>query len=246
MGKAKRNKDAQDTDIIVLLGCLFAELFGTFALTFFDCGAKIVASLTGEVSHAAQAMVPGLIVAAMIYSIGQVSGAHINPAVTLGFAARGVFRWWRVPVYWLAQVAGALFAAWLLNYLFGNVEHLGSTIPCGSFGTSFIMELVLTCVLMSVILGTATQHRLIGPNAAVAVGATIIACGILGKSVSGASMNPARSLGPAIMSGTTRDVWIYVLGPFAGSLLAIAFSFLVHGLQRKDEKEAAEGAGARK
>jgi aquaporin Z len=226
------------------LGRLFAEFFGTFALTFFDCGAKIVGTLSGEVDHLAQALAPGLIVAAMIYSIGSCSGAHINPAVTFAFALRGVFPWLRVPGYWLAQVSGALFAAWLLEQLFGNVEHLGATIPRGAFGVSFLMETVLTFMLVCVILGTAVEYRVIGPHAAVGVGATIVACGILGKSVSGASMNPARSLGPALMSGASRDIWIYVLGPFSGALLAVGAAFILYASRKKDEEKAAQGEGA--
>jgi len=140
---------------------LFAECFGAFALTLVDCGAKIVGALTGEVSPAAQALAPGLIVAAMIYSIGQRSGAHLNPAVTFAFAIRGVFSWSCVLGYGAAQLGGALLAAWLLHQLFGDVEHLGATMPRSSVGVACVMEVVLTFLLVSVILGTATQHRIV-------------------------------------------------------------------------------------
>jgi MIP family channel proteins len=220
---------------------LFAEALGTFVLTLIDCGAKIVGSLTGEVSHTAQAIAPGLIVVALIYSIGQCSGAHINPAVTLSFALRGDFPWRRVPGYWLVQVGGALLAACLLNYLFGNVEHLGATIPKSDVGICLLLELTLTFILVSVILGTATQHRVVGPNAALAVGCTIIACGVFGKAISGASMNPARSLGPALVSGEFRSVWIYIVGPCVGGAVAVLAAFLLHGGRKKDEEKAAKG-----
>lgn len=223
---------------------LCAETIGTFALTLFDGGAKVVGSISGQVSPEAQAIVPGLVVAAMIYSIGSCSGAHINPAVTLAFATRGVFSWRRVPGYWICQLLGAILAAAVLRWLFGSVEHLGATSPHGPAIVSFVLEIVLTFMLVSVILGTATQHRVVGPNAALAVGAIIIACGIFGKAVSGASMNPARSLGPAIVSGELRDGWIYVAGPALGGLIAVAAAEFLHGPKNRDERKAASGDGA--
>lgn len=223
---------------------LLAECIGTFALTLFDCGAKVVGSISGQVSPEAQAIAPGLVVAAMIYSIGACSGAHINPAVTLAFATRGVFPWRRVPGYWIVQIVGATLAAALLRYLFGNVEHLGATTPHGPVSASCLLEIVLTFMLVTVILGTATQHRVVGPNAALAVGAIIIACGVLGKAVSGASMNPARSLGPALVSGTLEHSWIYVAGPVLGAVAAVAAAELLHGPRNRDEKKAASGDGA--
>ena len=222
---------------------LVAELFGTFALVLFDPGSKVVASISGDMPPAAQALVPGLIVAALIYSIGQRSGAHVNPAVTFAFALRGVFPWWRVPGYVIVQLAGALAAAATLRALFGNEEHLGATLPQHATTVALAMEVLLTVMLVSVILGTSTQHRMVGPNAAIAVGATIIACNIFGKGESGASMNPARSLGPAIVSGATESWWVYVVGPLAGAAIAVALAFVIHGRQKADEAKAAKGGG---
>lgn len=220
---------------------LVAELFGTFSLVLFDPGSKVVASLGGDMPPAAQALVPGLVVAAMIYAIGHRSGAHINPAVTLSFAVRGVFPWRRVPGYVVVQLVGALAAAGVLRALFGNEEHLGATLPQHSTAVALAMEVLLTLLLVSVILGTSNRHRMIGPNAAIAVGATIVACNIFGKDESGASMNPARSLGPAIVSGALDDWWVYVAGPLAGALIAVGLAFLIHGRQREDEASAAKG-----
>ena len=220
---------------------LLAELFGTFALTFFDAGTKMAASLSGEMPPAAQAIVPGLVVGAMIYSLGHRSGAHINPAVTFAFALRGAFPWRRVPGYVVAQLAGALVAACVLVALFGAEEHAGATLPRSSAMVALALELILTVMLVSVILGTSTQHRVLGPNAALAVGATIIACNILGKGESGASMNPARSFGPAVLGGALPDYWIYVAGPLAGAAIAVGLAFLIHGSQNHDERRAAKG-----
>ncbi len=220
---------------------LVAELFGTFALVLFDAGAKVADTMSGDMPAAAQALVAGLVVASMIYAIGHRSGAHINPAVTFGFALRGVFAWRRVPGYVIAQLIGALIAAAVLRALFGDEEHLGATLPQDSATLALAMEVLLTILLVSVILGTSNRHRMIGPNAAIAVGATIIACNIFGRGVSGASMNPARSLGPAIVSATFDGWWVYVVGPLVGAAIAVGLAFLIHGAQKTDEAKAAKG-----
>lgn len=220
---------------------LFAECIGTFALTFFDCGAKMVSAISGEVGHLAQALAPGLVVAAMIYAIGAVSGAHINPAVTLAFVARGDFPWQRAFLYWIAQLLGATLAAALLQRLLGSVADLGATAPHGSAAASLVVEIVLSFSLVVVILGTATQHRVVGPNAAIAVGGIIVACGVFGKAVSGASMNPARSFGPAIVSGELKYLWIYILAPITGALAAVLATAVLHGPRNHEEKQAAAG-----
>ncbi|MGH7057570.1 MAG: aquaporin, partial [Acetobacteraceae bacterium] len=128
---------------------------------------------------------------------------------------------------------------------FGDVEHLGATVPHGPALGSFVLEIVLTFMLVTVILGTATQHRVVGPNAALAVGAIIVACGVCGKAISGASMNPARSLGPVIVSSYWPCAWIYVVGPALGAVLAVAAAAIIHGPRGRDEARAASGAGAR-
>jgi aquaporin Z len=227
----------------VLWQCLLAEVFGTFALTFADATAGIIGFAGGQVSKEAQAVVPGLLVMAMIFSVGKVSGAHINPAVTLSFAVRGVFPWRRVPAYWGAQVFGAILAAGLLRLLFGSLVYFGTTEPHVGVAQAFAVEVMLSLFLIFVILATATQAKIIGPNAAIPVAATIALCGLFGKPISGPSMNPARSLGPAIVSGSLDHVWIYVLAPALGGLLAVLFVWLLHGPPKPDEVEAAQGRG---
>lgn len=224
---------------------LFAEIFGTFALVTVAAGADTIAALTdGEVTPVARAVAPALMVMALIYAVGDVSGAHFNPAVTLAFAIRRDFPWRLVPAYLAAEFGGALLAAALLRSLFGTVGRLGATQPKHGVGIAFVIEIVLTLLLATVILGTATRHRLIGPNAAIAVGGTIALCGLIGLPVSGASMNPARSLGPALVGGATAHWWIYVVGPMAGSLLAVVCTWIMHGGRKPTEEDAAGGDGA--
>ena len=224
--------------------CLFAEFFGTAALTTVAAGGELIAALSGgEVSHDARAIAPGLLVMALIYAIGDVSGAHVNPAVTLAFALRRDFPWRKVPAYWLVQIAGALGAAWLLRALFGTVAHLGANQPRHGVGVALVMEILLSWLLITVILGTATRNRLIGPNAAIAVGGTIALCGLFAAPISGASMNPARSLGPALVGGATGHLWVYLVGPVAGALLAVIGTWIMHGGRKPKERDAATGEG---
>jgi aquaporin Z len=221
-----------------------AELFGTFMLTLVAAGGDVIEQVSGhELGRAARMVAPGLVVMAMIYTLGEVSGAHINPAVSLAFAIRRAFPWRRVPAYWLAQIIGAVLAALFLKTLFGNVAHLGATRPESELGilTSFWMEVILTTLLVTVILGTAEQHRLVGPNAAIAVGSTVALDGLFASPISGASMNPARSLGPALVSGSLEHIWIYMAGPVCGAILAVALAWLLHGNPEPAEVRAAKG-----
>jgi aquaporin Z len=235
-------EETAEESIADLLRYVSAELLGTFALTLVAAGGEVIAAIShGEVSPAARVVAPGLLVLALIYAYGNVSGAHFNPAVTLAFAARGDFPWRRVPGYWLAQFAGALLAALFLRGLFGTVAHLGATLPHFGVTASLTMEIVLSCLLITVILGTSTRHRVVGPDAALGVGATIALCGLFAGPVSGASMNPARSLGPAAVSGALQDAWIYLVGPAAGSLLAVGIAWVLHGRPNPAEVEAAMG-----
>jgi aquaporin Z len=168
---------------------LLAELLGTFALILVAAGGDVIATISGgAVSPAARAVAPALLVMAMIYTLGSKSGAHFNPAVTLAFTLRRDFPWSRVPGYWGAQMVGAVFAAFLLRLLFGLAGHLGATLP--HYGTieAIVMEVLLTFLLITVILGTATNHRLTGPNAAIAVGGFIALAGLFAAPISGASM----------------------------------------------------------
>jgi aquaporin Z len=178
---------------------------------------------------------------ALIYAIGDSSGAHFNPAVTFGFSLKGVFPWRRLPAYWVAQIAGSIFAALLLDALFGPIKNLGATTPHYGEAAAFVMEIALTTLLVSVILGTATRYSLVGPNAAIAVGGTIALCGFFGGPISGASMNPARSLGPALVSGHLTHAWIYLIAPLMGSLTATTIIAILCVKDDPNEPEVAQG-----
>jgi aquaporin Z len=223
---------------------LFAEVLGTFMLVLVAAGAPVVdARSHGQVPLDAQVIAPGLMVMAIIYFMGTVSGAHLNPAVTISFALRRNFPWKRVPGYIVAEFAGAILAALFLRATFGNVGDLGATAPgAGMSGvTAMLIEMVLTAGLVSVILGTASGARNIGANAALAVGGYIGLAGLWAAPISGASMNPARSLGPALVGAHWTAWWAYVIGPLAGGLLAVGFAWILRGAPSKSANEAAQG-----
>ena len=199
---------------------LIAEFIGTFALVFAGCGAIMVDASTQQLGHLGVAASFGLVIMVMIYALGHVSGAHFNPAVTAAFALARHFDWARVPQYWLAQLAGAIAAAALLRATLGDVALLGTTVPAGSDVQSLVFELVLSFFLMFVIMAVATDTRAVGEAAAIAIGATVGLDALFGGPISGASMNPARSLGPAIVALHFDSQWIYVLGPLVGMATA--------------------------
>ncbi len=201
---------------------LVAEFLGTFGLVFAGTGAIVVDGAShGAISHAGVAMTFGLIVLAMIDTFGDVSGAHLNPAVTMAFAAARRFSWREAPGYVLAQVAGAFAASGLLRWLFPADELLGTTLPAGSAGQSFTLEIVLTFLLMLVILSVSTGSKEKGITAGIAIGAVIGLEAMFAGPICGASMNPARSLAPALVSGHVQFLWIYLLAPVLGALLAV-------------------------
>jgi aquaporin Z len=220
---------------------MLAEMLGTFALTTVDAGGAMVSSLDHRVSFSARSVASGLLVASMCYALSNVSGAHFNPAVTFGFALRRVFPWRFVPGYWLAQVLGAVLAAITLRLLLGPIAHLGATEPSVGPGTAVAVEALLTFLLVTVILSTATRYKVLAPIAPLASGATVALCGLFSRPLTGASMNPARSLGPALVSLDLRDYWIYVAGPACGAVLAFLVVSLVHPRHHREEWEAAEG-----
>jgi aquaporin NIP len=211
---------------------LAAEALGTFALVFFGAGAIMVAAKYGSFGQLGIALAFGLVIAAMVYALGHISGAHLNPAVSLGFALSRHFPWRLVGGYWVAQCAGAIAAAFLLRASLGDVADIGATMPSDSDGQSFLWEVVLTFVLMLVIMAVATDTRAVGEAAALAIGGAVALGALVGGPVSGASMNPARSLGPALAAGELGDLWIYLLAPLLGAALGAVAYQLLRGEQR--------------
>jgi aquaporin NIP len=206
---------------------LIAEAIGTFALVFAGCGAIMVDAKTHQLGHVGVAITFGLVIMFGIYAVGHISGAHFNPAVTFGFALSRHFPWQRATGYWIAQTAGAVAAALLLRGSLGNVAHLGATSPSGSQGQAFLWEAVLSFFLMFVIMAVATDTRAVGEAAAIAIGGTVGLDAMFGGPVTGASMNPARSLGPALVSGHLYALWVYILAPILGtSAAALTYQFV--------------------
>jgi aquaporin Z len=209
---------------------LFSELLGTFMLVLVAAGGGLLHA-KGQISLPAAVVAPGLMVLAIILFMGAVSGAHLNPAVSFAFALRGDFPWKRLPGYIIVQLLGATLACLFLLAVFGNVEHLGATLPGPGYANwqAFLMEVVLTAVLVSVILGTASAAQNVGAIAALGVGGYIALAGLWAAPVSGTSMNPARSFGPALVSGDFSAYWVYVAGPVAGALIAVGCAVVLRG-----------------
>jgi len=206
---------------------LVAEAFGTFTLVFAGAGAVMVDAKTGELGHVGVAITFGLVIMAMIYAVGHISGAHFNGAVTFAFALSRHFPWRRAAGYWAAQLTGAVVAAALLRASLGNIAHVGATLPSGSQAQSFLWELVMTAILMFVIMAVATDTRAVGEAAAIAIGGTILLDAMFGGPISGASMNPMRSMGPAFVSGDLHALWLYIVAPVIGaSLGAVLYQFV--------------------
>jgi aquaporin Z len=224
---------------------LIIEFLGTFMLVTVAAGSGVINAYAGggPITRAAAVIAPGALVMALIYAWGPLSGLHINPAVTFAFTARRVFpRRWVLP-YWVAQFAGAIGAALFLQVVFGHVSA-GGNYPIDKPGgdwRAFVMEIVLTAILASVILHTATGGRSIGHNAAIAVGSTVALLGLFASPISGSSMNPARTLGPDIISANFTGWWVYVFGDIIGAAIAVVIIVLVRGVPVKEETEAAEG-----
>jgi aquaporin NIP len=212
---------------MLLARSLCAEAIGTFALVFAGAGAIVVDAKTHALGHVGVAIVFGLVIMAMIYAVGHVSGAHFNPSVSFAFALTRHFPWRRAGAYWIAQVAGAVAAAALLRASLGDRAHVGATLPSGSQAQAFLWELILTFFLMFVIMSVATDTRAVGEAAAIAVGGTVGLDAMFGGPITGASMNPARSIGPALVSGDLHALWLYIAAPLAGAALgALAYQFV--------------------
>jgi aquaporin Z len=211
---------------------LFSELLGTFFLVLVGAGGAVVnAQSHGAISRAAAVTAPGLMVMAIILFMGAVSGAHLNPAVSIAFAARGDFPWRRVPGYVVVQLLGATLACLVLWALLGKLGMLGATEPGPGISATQAMgmELLLTVGLVSVILGTASGAQNVGVFGAIGVGGYIILAGLWSSPISGASMNPARSFGPDLALVNFTNYWAYVVGPIAGALIAVGFAWLLRG-----------------
>jgi aquaporin Z len=221
---------------------LFAELLGTFLLVLVAAGGGMMGkAFPGAISNSAAVVAPGLMVMAIILSMGKVSGAHLNPAVSVAFALRQDFPWRRVPGYVVVQLAGATLAALFLRGVVNVSAKYGANYPAHGYSavTAFWMELALTTGLVTIILGTASGAQNVGVIGAFGVGGYIALAGLWGFPISGASMNPARSFGPDLVATTFTDYWVYVAGPAAGGVLAVAVAYLLRG-----SGGGASGAGA--
>ena len=229
-----------------LAQALLAEAIGTFALVFAGAGAIMVDEKTdGALGQVGIALTFGLVIMAMIYAVGHISGAHFNPAVSFAFALTRHFPWPRVAAYWTAQIFGALTAALVLRASLGDRANVGATLPSGSNAQAFLWETILTFFLMFVIMAVATDTRAVGEAAAIAIGGTVALDALFGGPITGASMNPARSIGPAIAARELGDLWIYVTTPIAGaSLGALAYQLLRREPTRPGELAPDPSAGS--
>jgi aquaporin Z len=211
---------------------LFSELLGTFFLVLVACGGGVMGeAFPNTISRTAAVTAPGLMVLGVILFMGKVSGAHLNPAVSVAFSLRGDFPWRRVPGYIVVQLIGATLAAWFAQSVINASASFGSNYPASGYSATdaFLMEAVLTLGLVSVILGTASGAQNLGVFGALGVGGYIILAGLWGSPISGASMNPARTFGPDLVAGDFTSYWVYVAGPLVGAGLAVAFAFVLRG-----------------
>ncbi|CAL2094620.1 aquaporin NIP [Tenacibaculum sp. 190524A05c] len=219
----------------MILDCIFvgmkkyiSEFVGTFALIFCGTGAMTINEVTnGSIGHVGIAITWGLIVMAMIYAFGEISGAHFNPAVTISFAYAKKFPWSEVPKYIVFQILGALLASFTLWFLFPESEFYGATIPSTDAMRAFVLELLLTFFLMVTIINVSTGSKEVGVMAGIAIGGVVLLEAMFAGPITKASMNPARSLAPAIVSGHFQDIWLYMIAPILGALLAVATCKLV-------------------
>ncbi len=207
---------------------LIAEAIGTFALIFCGTGAIVINEFTGgTVTHPGVAITFGLIVMGMIYAFGDISGAHINPAVTIAFAYAKKFPWKEVPLYIVSQCIGGIAASGLLLYLFPENELLGTTLPQIAVMKVFVLEVILSFFLMVVIINVSTGAKEKGVIAGIAIGGVVLLEAMFAGPITGASMNPARSLAPALISGNLQHLWLYITAPVVGCILAVMSCKLV-------------------
>jgi glycerol uptake facilitator-like aquaporin len=223
-------------DLVHAARRLFTELVGAFVLVSVEVGAHVLGA-----PAPARAVLPGLVVLPLVMAMGDVSGAHFNPAVTFAFALRRAFPWRLVPLYMLAQVGGAIIAASALRALLGPSAALATPHADVDAGVAFAVEAFLTAMLVMVVLGTATRHRVLGSNAAVAVGATLACAGLVAKQATTACLNPARYFGSALISGWLDEAGIYLIAPIAGALVATCAMHVIHYRKHDEEADAACG-----
>lgn len=223
---------------------LFAEFWGTFLTTVVAIGARVVAADLGQISPAMAYASRGIMTMACILFLGAISGAHLNPAVTFGFALRRNFPWTRVPGYLVAQLLGAMLSAWVITALFGDLTA-GATVPGKGISAldAFAIEVLLTAGLMQTILGTASEARNMGTNNAIAVGGYMILAAYWAGPASGASMNPFRSLAPDVLRWNFSVTWVYFAGPLLGAALGVAAEWLLKGAPTEAGNRAAQGGG---
>ncbi|KAM0877434.1 hypothetical protein ACQ4PT_035493 [Festuca glaucescens] len=235
-GNSHRSSRCNGNDIISFqfMQKILAEILGTYFMIFAGCGSVVVNQMTGgTVTFPGICVVWGLVVMVMVYSVGHVSGAHFNPAVTVAFATCRRFPWKQVPSYVLAQVLGSTLASLTLRLTFGGGhEHFFGTMPSGSYTQAVALEFIISFYLMFVVSGVATDDRAVGELAGLAVGATVVLNVLFAGPITGASMNPARSLGPAIVAGRYGGLWVYVVGPVCGTV-AGAWAYNLIRLQDK-------------
>ena len=222
-----------------MLSLYIAELIGTFFMVFLGCGAIISAEINPEsLESFAIPLIFGGAVSIMIYSVGHISGAHFNPAVTIAFWATRKFPLKKVPGYLIAQIAGAKLAAITHFFIWGNQHSYGMTFLNSTIGVGILVEFILSFALMFVIMSVATDTRAVGELAGIAIGTTVALCAFVGGPITGASMNPARSLGPALVGGELHDIWIYILIPILG---AISGAFVYQKIRCESDKNSEHG-----
>ncbi len=226
---------------------ILAEAWGTFLLVVVAAGAGVISARSGSTITLGMAVVaPALMVMAIIYFMGTVSGAHLNPAVTLAFALRRNFPWNRVPGYLVAQIVGGILAALFLRWMFGAAGSLGATVPGPHVSQAMAlgMEILLTAGLVNTILGTSAGARNVGTSGAIAVGGYIALAGLWAAPISGSSMNPIRSFAPDLVRGNLSTTWIYVVGPVLGAMIGVLFEWILRGNPTSAGMRAAEGAAS--
>jgi len=224
-----------------------AEIYGTFVLTFISALGPIAEEITGgEVSLPAAVVAPAFVLAALIYSTAQISGAHFNPSVSFAFFALRTFKWWRMLYFWVSQLIGAILAATVLWLFFGDVKSVGSTVPnhVSTLG-AFFLEIIITFLLIFTVINVSQRAKVLGPNAALSVAAMVAAISLVAGGLSGASMNPARSFGPAVIArGHALQVyWIYLVGPFIGATCAVTLTYALGVGNVRALERVATGAG---